>query len=42
MLGRLFKLPGIAEVIRWISKELCNGLELVEARWKPVGKRTYR
>ncbi len=41
MLGRPFKLPGIAEVIRWIAQEVCNGLELVEARWKPVVKRTY-
>ena len=38
MLGRPFKLPGIAEGIRWIAQELCNGLKLVEASWKPDGK----
>ena len=42
MLWRLFKLPAIAEVIRWIAQKPCYGLELVEARWKPVGKRSSR
>ena len=36
MLGRFFKLPAIAEGIRWIAQEFCNGLELLEARWNPV------
>ena len=42
MLGRPFKLPGMAWGIRWMAQEVCNELELVEARWKPVGKRTSR